>query len=360
MSVVDKGNQLDGELHCQSRQGFVQRIYSPHSIAAIVSELGTQGVEASLALDGTGLSEAELKAHTTQVSYRQLDLVIRNALRLSRDPGVALRAGRRMHITAYGMYGYGLLSSPTYADARELANRYVRVIGPFCDAVSSCDGTTVLCTIEPRHWPHPTDDLHRFAVEFALSAHLTTARDLAGPSFAFSGICVAYAPPAHAGAYEDLFGCPVQFAQRSNTYRYDLSTADGPLALADSRSHAMACEICEQVLGEVNRGGGVAADIRRILIEQPGRYPSIDVIAEKLAIHPRALRRRLEAQGTSYRDILAEVRMRLATEYLRKTTMTNEEIANLLGYSDVANFRHAFLRWTGKSPSRFRISGGIS
>ena len=34
--------------------------------------------------------------------------------------------------------------------------------------------------------------------------------------------------------------------------------------------------------------------------------------------------------------------------------MTNEEIAGRLGYSDAANFRHAFIRWTGKSPSDFR------
>jgi AraC-like DNA-binding protein len=46
--------------------------------------------------------------------------------------------------------------------------------------------------------------------------------------------------------------------------------------------------------------------------------------------------------------------MRLAIEYLRKTSMTSEEIASRLGYSDAANFRHAFIRWTGKSPSDFR------
>jgi len=46
--------------------------------------------------------------------------------------------------------------------------------------------------------------------------------------------------------------------------------------------------------------------------------------------------------------------MRLAIEYLRKTEMTNEEIASRLGYSEASNFRHAFLRWTGKNPSEFR------
>jgi len=34
--------------------------------------------------------------------------------------------------------------------------------------------------------------------------------------------------------------------------------------------------------------------------------------------------------------------------------MSNDEIAARLDYSDAANFRHAFSRWTGKSPSEYR------
>jgi AraC-like DNA-binding protein len=31
-----------------------------------------------------------------------------------------------------------------------------------------------------------------------------------------------------------------------------------------------------------------------------------------------------------------------------------KEIASRLGYSEAANFRHAFARWIGRSPSDFR------
>jgi AraC-like DNA-binding protein len=41
-------------------------------------------------------------------------------------------------------------------------------------------------------------------------------------------------------------------------------------------------------------------------------------------------------------------------KYLRDTIMTSEDIAVSLGFSDAANFRHAFRRWTGKTPSEFR------
>lgn len=349
---VVEGAETDLARRCPP--DFDMRMYSPHSIAALVAELDTQGIQATAVLEGTGLVASQLDAHTTKISYKQLDRVIRNVLGLSSDPAVALRAGRRMHITAYGMYGYALLSSATQEEAREFAARYIRVVGPFCDFVVSQGKSVVAVTFEPLHWPNPTDDIHRFVVEFALSAHLTSTGDRIGPAFKFSRVLLDYVPPRHAEMYTDLFQCPVLFAQHSCGYEYQRD--DGPAKLADARTHAMAREMCEQLLGDVNRAGGVAADIRRILIEHPGKYPSIETISEKLGMYPRSLRRKLEAEGNSYRDLLAEVRMRLAIEYLRKTHMTNDEIASRLGYSDAANFRHAFVRWTGKSPSDFRTA----
>jgi len=352
MGGLGKQSQQESELARRSPPSYEQRMYSPHSIAAIVAELVKEGGDATVVLEGTGLGNSQLHAQTTRISYRQLDIVIQNALRLSSDPAIALRAGLRMHITAYGMYGYALLSSATHADARDFAARYIRVVGPFCDFLVGYDGERVQITFEPLHWPNPTEDVHRFAVEFALSAHLTTIRDRVGGAFGFSRVSLDYAAPPHAADYESLYKCPVIFERGHCGYEYDRE--EGPSPLADARTHAMAREMCEQLLDDVNRAGGVAADIRQILIEHPGRYPSIEKIAEKLQMYPRALRRKLEAEGTSYRDLLGEVRMRLAIEYLRKTEMTNEEIATRLGYSEAANFRHAFLRWTGKSPSVFR------
>jgi AraC-like DNA-binding protein len=261
-----------------------------------------------------------------------------------------------MHITAHGIYGYALLSSPTYADAVDFTTRYFRVMGPLTDMVCTRDDETVTYTCEPVHWPDPTEPIYRFVCEFALSMHLTVALDMAGKSFRFSRVDLAYAAPAHAGAYESLFDCPVRFGQHSNALRYDRAWLDRSVAFADPVTNATAREMCESLLAEVRDAGGIAADIRRTLMEQPGRFPTVEAMAERLAMHPRALRRRLDAEKTSYRDLLAEVRMRLAIEYLRKTRMTNEDIASRLGYSDAANFRHAFARWTGKSPSEFRMA----
>jgi transcriptional regulator GlxA family with amidase domain len=46
--------------------------------------------------------------------------------------------------------------------------------------------------------------------------------------------------------------------------------------------------------------------------------------------------------------------MQIALKCLRTTRLANEEIALALGFSDAANFRRAFRRWTNKSPGENR------
>ena len=71
----------------------------------------------------------------------------------------------------------------------------------------------------------------------------------------------------------------------------------------------------------------------------------------------RTLRRKLEAEGASYSELLAGVRKALALDYLRTTTLSIDDIALTLDFSDAVSFRHAFKRWTGKTPNEVRRDG---
>ena len=56
----------------------------------------------------------------------------------------------------------------------------------------------------------------------------------------------------------------------------------------------------------------------------------------------------------SYQELLDEVRRNLAVDYLSNSLLSVEQIAELVGYGEAANFRKAFRKWTGKAPSEFR------
>lgn len=323
-------------------------------ISAVVDVLREDGIVASRALDGTGLRTSDLKSPVTRVSYQQMETVFRNALRLSKDPALAFRAGQRMHVVAYGMYGYAMLSSPTRAEGIDFAAKYSRILGTVADVTFARGEDTATFTLEPLLSRNPANEIYRFALEFAFATHQTIGRDVYGKAFTFSQLRATYAAPPHARIYKRIFQCPILFEQSRNELEFDAGWIDHPLVEPDPMTNVMAGEMCEQFLDDTHQDGGVAADVRRILLERPGHFPGIELVAAEMSLHPRTLRRRLEAQQVTYRQIVTELRMKLALEYLRNTRMTSVEIAARLGYSDPANFRHAFARWTGKSPSEFR------
>jgi AraC-like DNA-binding protein len=69
----------------------------------------------------------------------------------------------------------------------------------------------------------------------------------------------------------------------------------------------------------------------------------------------RTLRERLAAERTSYRELLDEIRERLAEEMLTEG-LTVAQAAERLGYQEVSSFSHAFRRWKGMGPRAYRTT----
>ena len=108
------------------------------------------------------------------------------------------------------------------------------------------------------------------------------------------------------------------------------------------------------MLDDMETWSGLAKNVRAHLLKTPGYFPDIENTATKFHMSSRTLRRRLKAHGTSYKEILTSVRKHLAIKYLRDTHLSTTEIAERVGFRDTANFRHAFKKWTGKTPSTYR------
>jgi AraC-like DNA-binding protein len=331
-----------------------QRLYPVQKLAAVVGALGEEGVLALEVLKGSGLTPADLQSTSTRISYSQTIIVFTNALRLSKDPAIALRAGRRMHVTSYGMHGYALLSCSTLAAVAEFVNKYVMAIGPTFTVRFSSDADWARYEFLPIISQDPLSDLYRFGLEFALGSFYTRGADIIQKPPEFTHLRIVYPAPAHASAYHDLFRCPIFFNSAVNEVQYPALYQTAPIAYADALTHELSRQACEDILREADKFGALALQVRQALLRIPNRFPSAETVAAELSMSPRRLQRGLEAEGASYRKLRDEVRMGLAIAYLRKTQITIADIATRLGYSDEANFRHAFRRWTGKNTSDFR------
>jgi AraC-like DNA-binding protein len=76
-------------------------------------------------------------------------------------------------------------------------------------------------------------------------------------------------------------------------------------------------------------------------------------VAGELGLSARTLRRRLEAEGTSFQRLLDETRFALAEAYLARGPVSTPELAFMLGFSEASAFHRAFRRWTGTTPGAY-------
>ena len=179
-------------------------------------------------------------------------------------------------------------------------------------------------------------------------------RDVMGPAFSPDRINLAYPEADDFGLPADEIGCTLSFANTTNEIIFRSTWLDQAANLGNRTTYPMVVALCDELLDDLKSRVGIAGEIRALLIRDIVNPPTLGAIATLLNVSDRSLRRQLREQGISFRGLLDELRMQIALKYLRTTTLANDDIALALGFSDAANFRRAFRRWTNKSPSEIR------
>ena len=95
--------------------------------------------------------------------------------------------------------------------------------------------------------------------------------------------------------------------------------------------------------------------VRTLITQTLGVHQhSLEHIAQLLQLHPRTLQRRLLAEQLSFKQLVQEVKMQLASWHLHASAIDLTRLADALGYNDLAAFSRAFKNHHGMAPSRWR------
>ncbi|MFC4343800.1 AraC family transcriptional regulator [Cupriavidus numazuensis] len=326
-------------------------------LKSLLTELESEGVPARQVLAGTGVRLQQFEEPRSLISRHQRIGIYRNAYRLATRPDVGLLAGARQRISGFGIYGYAIASSRTLGAALDICMKYLQhAAGPVLQISSRIEGEV---GIFQSHDPWSVGDLLPFVAEFWRSSNnslLSRALEAPVPSVR---MLFPYPAPAHWRAYSKMFGCPVEFGCDVMEWHYDAKARELELPNANPMTALMCQNLCDEMFAGVENESDLIPSIRAFLVNQPGRFENVDGLAERMGVSVRTLYRRLSAEGTSYQAIVDDVRLRLARQYLEHTSMTIEQIAERLGFSDASNFRKAFKRWTGSAPSDQRTEQAV-
>ena len=333
---------------------FGEKAYSAAKISAVLDALVAEGVSPVGAFGDADVSLDDLHLPSMRISRNQLIQCYRNAAALSRDLHLPYTIGSSVHLSAYGMYGYAMLCSTDFRRTMEFAVRYHQLATPLATIAFHERDRMGVWTIEPLLHPRIDSLLYRFVTELQIATHISLHRDIMGESFKPREISLRYGVANDFQITPALVGCPVRFEQATNQIEFDLAFLDAPPKLGNRTTYPSAIALCDDLIADLVLRSGAAGRVRSLLSTDVAERPSFATVAKLLETTPRTLRRQLRLQNTSFRELSDELRVHAALRYLRETTMTMEDIAFALGFSDSANFRHAFRRWTGKAPQDFR------
>ncbi len=115
-------------------------------------------------------------------------------------------------------------------------------------------------------------------------------------------------------------------------------------------------QIMIRYLAELDQGNIINRVKAAVVDQMPSGNVTDQAIAKALHMGVRALQRKLQDAGTTFKTLLDGTRRELACQYIRDSRLNLNEISFLLGFAEVSSFSRAFKRWTGESPSVFRQS----
>ena len=317
----------------------------------VARHLEARGRPSGLILKEVGLDASGVQDADARIPFAKQAALFEAAASHLNDPCFGLHFGSSVNPLDVGVLGYVGTSSPTFGDGLRNIVTYLRVSTEGVHGKLAIEDRLAFFTVEiidPR-------TRHRQQMyEFGLVMVMSFVRLIAGRRLIPEWVEFRHNRAEDLEGFERFFGCSVRFGQRKTSIVLKRGLLDLPSKSADERLLHILKGHCEGILDKRGDKADLKDEVEYLVAShlQAGA-PVSQLVARELGMSERTMARRLAGLGTSFGQILEDVRRQLAIRYLDEPEVRTSQIAYLLGYSEPSAFNHAFRRWTGVSPSEF-------
>lgn len=311
----------------------------------------------------SGISAAQLFDADARIPLGRYKALVRAGQALSGDPALALHFGEAADLAELSIVGLMGETSESFSDAFERLACYSR-LAIDVELEDGADGRRLilrrsggrLWLVDARKHPNEFPEV----TESAFARMVTAARRF-GTVELITAVHVTHPVPSYIHEYERIFRVPVVFNSRWNALRLrDDSWATMRPRLPSPYMSELLRVRADALLQTLDGAGGARGAVEKALLAALATGDvGMERIAGRLGLSRTTLFRRLCAQGVTFRQILAELRSRLAAEYIGQDGRSVAESSDLLGFSDQASFSRALKRWTGKNPRQLAGEAGV-
>lgn len=323
---------------------WTQRVGALSFVPGLLRELG---LDPEPLLASAGLAPTALDHPDNRVPYSAVGRIFAESARRAGRPEFGLLAGRLWSLEHMGLLGQLVRHSPTLGNALGTLSVYHRLNSEGGAAFLRRDGDTVTlgyAIFQPRY-----EGVGEF-YDAVMACACNFVRELVGVRWNPVKVVLSRARPADPRPYRDFFRTHVRFDSDHTGLKIHGQLMDRPLTGADpgvrrTLQAKIDAATATDLVARLHRA------LRLLLLYGDS---SADHVAQQLAMHRRTLNRRLQAQGTTFQEVLDGVRWEISRQLLANTAVPLTDVAAAAGYADTSAFVRAFRRWSGTTPARWR------
>ena len=309
-----------------------------------------KGVDTGKLLANYNLTRQELQIPRFQLALHASADITGLSIMLCECPELGFQFGERIHLASHGDLGIAVLSSQNYQQAMELTMRYSQTRVPYIKLALSMEGgyasVKVIEVID-------LGPIRQFCIETTLSSQFAITKFLLGKPPEDAAIRIAYEEPEYSEFYQKWLTPNICFNAEATELIFPKEWLDLPLAMSSPSTRDLSIARIKQEGG--GPGKTVIEIVRHLILESLANGITLEEVSGRLNMSSRTLIRKLSEQKTTFKALLLEIRQNKARYLLGQTNLPLEEISDLLGYKDPANFTRAFKKWMEMAPSEYRV-----
>ncbi|MBA4501323.1 AraC family transcriptional regulator [Marinobacterium marinum] len=326
-----------------------------HYIRASIEGALRQGAEPGVLLKAAGIPPTWLDTPEHLISEHQLSELIKAVWRHTRDEfmGLSPTPCRRGVFSLMAELAQG--ASTLGGMLQQSARFYTAWSDDLNIGLEATPHTQTSLVFYRLHLNHQGKDRHHLLQEFILLMWQRLASWLVGQQIPIASTCFGYPPPPHAREYRAMFLGELLYEQPLCGFYLHPRYLQLPVIRSTTELQAFLQNSPAMILHRPVPDNSLQTRIRVLLQRHDlDQMPELDTISQLLAIAPRTLRRRLQDEGTTIREIKERLRRDFALKLLASEHVSVQEVAEQTGFAEAAAFCRAFKRWTGYSPTRWR------
>jgi AraC-like DNA-binding protein len=321
------------------------------------ARLEETGKDPAVILSKAGVTPEVARDPAIRMEVRTQIKLLQLAAEELQDDLLGFRLARDFDLREIGLTYYVMASSERLADALRNAERYSRIMNEGIRLridLQNGGATIALDYVDVDR------DSDRHQVEFWLVTLVRICRRVTEGRLAPSRLKMRHFRNGTPAEFRAFFGSDVEFGADADAISFPAPLASLPVVGRDEHLNELLRRYAEEALAHKPRERPlVRSKVEEVLPKLlPHGKATAAEVARRLGLSTRTLSRKLGEEGTSFAEILDQLRAVLAKRYLGDETLHVSGIAWLLGYREVSSLTHAFKRWTGMTPRRFRCDEG--